>query len=140
MDLRVFPSHLLLGQRWGIKAGWQPAGKGPLLLWKPWKDISTQMWGWFCGRGFLSSHQPLEPFEDVCGGQRANPLGSEVSPPVLPAFLCSSPCQHFLVHMGSSRCLYPSSCCCSSPPADPGFGCGRPGRGRKRIQMLHSCF
>lgn len=34
---------------------------------------------------------PEEHFEEVCGGQRANPLGLEVSPPFLPAFLSSSP-------------------------------------------------
>lgn len=85
---------------------------------------------------------PEEPFEEVCGGQGANPLGTEVSPPVLPAFLCSSPGKHWCTWKVQGAFIHPPAAvpALQQTPGWAGFGCGRPGRERKRIQMSLSRF
>lgn len=131
------PLFLLQGQRWGDQGRLAASREVTFAALEVMQRHLYSDLGLFLWPGIPQLPPAPEELFEVCGGQRANPLGPEVSPPAL---LCSSPGKHWCPWKVQGAFIHPPAAApvLQQTPGQAGFGCARPGMKRKRIQMLHS--
>lgn len=103
------PLFLLQGQRWGDQGRLAASREVTFAALEVmqrhlYSDVGLVLWP-----GVPHSHQPLRSLLRCVVAKEQIPWGQRCHPQ-----LSCAP-----VSMEGSGCLYPPSCCCSSPPADP---------------------